>query len=158
MPRQSLLVSLTTNKATTWFIRNVASRLDPLLFRWSNGRFTTFGPAAMPMLTLTTIGRRSGEPRDVQLAFVPHGDDQLIVASAMGQARHPAWRYNLEANPRVQVQVRGERYDADTTVLPDHEKEALWGEILEAIPQISVYETRTDRNIRVFRLSRVTED
>ena len=56
----SLVVKLSTNPVATWLIRNVASRLDPLIFRITNGRLTSFGPPAMPMLTLTAIGRRSG--------------------------------------------------------------------------------------------------
>ncbi len=156
MPEQTLLVRLTTNRATTWFIRNVASKLDPVIFKWTNGRFTSFGPAAMPMLTLTVTGRRSGAPRSVQLAYVPDGSDCLVVASAMGQEKHPAWRYNLEANPDVDVQLRGERFKARAEVLTDNEKKALWDTILKAIPQIAVYETRTDRDIRVFRLHRAS--
>jgi deazaflavin-dependent oxidoreductase (nitroreductase family) len=73
----------------------------------------------------------------------------------MGQERHPAWRYNLEANPEVQVQMRGERFAARAQLLTDAEKDRVWAEIREAIPQIRVYERRTDRNIRVFRLRRI---
>ena len=150
-----LLVWLSTNPVATWLIRHVASRIDPWLFRATGGRLTSFGPPAMPMLVVTTIGRRSGEPRPVQLACVVHDGDPHVVASAMGQERHPAWRYNLEAHPEVEVQMTGERFTARAEVLSDAEKAALWPAILEAIPQIRVYETRTDRNIRVFRLRRV---
>ena len=104
---------------------------------------------------MTATGRSSGQPRSVHLACVEHDGDYLVVASAMGQQKHPAWRYNIEANPEVQVQMRGERFDARARVLTDSEKEEVWSEIRAAIPQISVYEQRTDRNIRVFRLSRV---
>jgi deazaflavin-dependent oxidoreductase (nitroreductase family) len=72
----------------------------------------------------------------------------------MGQQRHPAWRYNIEAKPEVQVQIRGERFSARAEGLNDSEKEAVWDEIRRAIPQMDIYETRTDRNIRVFRLLR----
>ena len=72
-----LIVRLTTNPVATWLIRNVASRLDPLLFRATNGRLTSFGPPAMPMLTLTAIGRRSGKLRSVHLACIEHEGDQL---------------------------------------------------------------------------------
>ncbi len=109
----------------------------------------------MPMLTMTAIGRRSGQPRSVHLACVAHDGDYLVVASAMGQQKHPGWRYNIEANPEVQVQMRGERFAAMAEVLTDSEKEEVWAEIREAIPQMNVYEKRTDRNINVFRLSRV---
>ena len=107
------------------------------------------------MLTATVKGRKTGKARSVQLAFHAEGDDMLIVASAMGQERHPAWRYNLEANPEIEVQVRGERFRARATVLSDAEKARAWPSIRRTIPQMKVYEKRTDRNIRVFRLRRV---
>jgi deazaflavin-dependent oxidoreductase (nitroreductase family) len=151
---ERLVVRLSTHPVATWLIRHVASRLDPWIFRATNGRLTSFGPPAMPMLTLTTTGRRSGRPRAVHLAYVLHEGDPLVVASAMGQSRHPAWRYNLEANPEVEVQVRGERFAARARMLSDAEKRRVWDEIRQAIPQMAVYERRTDRDIRVFRLSR----
>ncbi len=150
----SFVVWLSTNPAATWFVRNVASRVDPWLFRATHGRLTSFGPPAMAMLTLTSIGRRSGEKRSVHLACVEDGDDLLIVASAMGQQRHPGWRYNLEANPEVEVQVPGERFAAHAVPLDDEEKARVWDRMREAIPQLEVYQARTDRNIRVFRLKR----
>jgi len=148
------VIWLTTNPVSTWVIRNVASRLDPVIFRASNGRFFSMGAPDMPMVTMTTVGRRSGKRRSVHLACIEHEGDHLVVASAMGQQKHPAWRYNIEAHPDVELQLRGERFMARARVLTDAEKEEVWDEIREAIPQIYVYETRTDRNIRVFRLSR----
>lgn len=148
------LIWLTTNSVTTWVIKNIASPLDPLIFKATNGRFTSMGPPAMPMLTLTATGRRSGRSRSVHLACIEHEGDHLVVASAMGQQRHPAWRYNLEANPEVEVQLTGDRFRARAQVLTDSEKAKVWQEIRRAIPQLSVYETRTDRNILVFRLVR----
>jgi deazaflavin-dependent oxidoreductase (nitroreductase family) len=149
-----LLIWLTTNAVSTWWIMNVASKLDPWLFKASNGRFFSMGAPTMPMLTLTTRGRHSGKPRSAHLACLEDEGDYLIVASAMGQQRHPGWRYNLEANPEVEVQMRGERFEALAHVLSDAEKESVWPRIRTTIPQIAIYETRTDRNIRVFRLTR----
>ena len=83
------IVWLSTNRVATWWIRHVASRLDPVLFRATNGRFTSMGPPAMPMLTLITTGRRSKRPRSVHLACLERDGDYWIVASAMGQAAHP---------------------------------------------------------------------
>ena len=153
--QDALLVRFTTNPATTWWIRNVAARLDPWLFKKTNGRWTTFGPPAMPMVTLTTIGRKSGLPRDVQLACIEHAGERYVVASAMGQERHPAWRYNLEAHPEIEVQAIGERYPARAELLTDTEKDAIWDLVHEILPMMRVYETRTPRNIRVFRLRRL---
>ncbi len=151
----SFIVWLSTHPVATWLIKHVASRLDPLIFKATNGRLTSFGPPAMPMLTMTAIGRRSGQPRAVQLACLEHEGDYLVVASAMGQQKQPEWRYKIEANPQVQIQMRGESFAAQAQVLTDPEKEKVWADIRRAIPQMNVYEKRTDRNIRVFRLSRV---
>ena len=150
-----LVLWLSTNAAITWVIRNISSHLDPILFKASNGRFFSMGSPSMPMVTLTTIGRHSGKPRDVHLACIPHEGDFLVVASAMGQEHHPGWRYNLEAHPEVDCQMPGERYRARASVLSDPEKATVWNQIRKIIPQIEVYEQRTDRNIRVFRLTRI---
>ena len=148
------VIWLTTNSVSTWLIRHVASRLDPLIFRATNGRFFSMGVPDMPMLTMTATGRCSGKPRSVHLACIEHEGDYLVVASAMGQQKHPAWRYNIEAHPDVELQLRGERFMARAQILTDSAKEAVWDTIRAAIPQLHVYEKRTDRNIRVFRLSR----
>jgi deazaflavin-dependent oxidoreductase (nitroreductase family) len=151
---ERFIVWLTTNRVATWWFRNVASRLDPLLFRATNGRLTSFGPPAMPMVTLTTTGRRSGRPRSVHLACLESEAGPLVVASAMGQERHPAWLANLMANPEVEVQLRGERFRARAELLSDAEKQGVWDEVRRVVPQMRVYEQRTERNIRVVRLVR----
>lgn len=145
---------LTTTRFGTWLVRRVASPLDPLIFRISNGRFTSTGRPTLPMLTLTVVGRRSGVRRAVQLAYRADGDDYLVVASAMGQKAHPAWRFNVEAHPDVQVRVRGECFSARAELLDRDEKARYWAAIKETIPQMTTYERRTDRDIRVFRLRR----
>jgi deazaflavin-dependent oxidoreductase (nitroreductase family) len=154
-PADTFLVKLVTNPVSTWLIRTICAPLDPLLYRATNGRVSTMGPGGDEMLTITMVGRHSGKKRSVHLTSVEHEGDRLIVASAMGAEKHPAWRYNLEANPDVEVQVTGERYAARAHVLSAEEKAAVWDTMREQVPMIHVYEKRTDRNIRVFRLSRV---
>lgn len=156
-PSDDLVVRLTTHPVTTWVIRNVASRLDPLIFKATGGRLTSFGPPTMPMVTITMSGRRSGKRRSVHLACLEHEGDWLVVASAMGQQKHPGWSYNLEVNPEVEMQLQGEHFRARARVLDDVEKKGIWDEVRAAIPQMDVYESRTDRNIKVFRLSRAEE-
>ena len=144
-------------RAGSWMVKHVASRFDPILFRATNGRFTLTGIPTLPMLTLTTIGRKTGTPRYIQLAYCRDGDDLLVVASAMGQERHPAWRYNLEAHTEGEAQMRGERFMVRATVLSDADKARVWPLVAQTIPQMKVYEQRTQRNIRVFRLTRVQQ-
>jgi deazaflavin-dependent oxidoreductase (nitroreductase family) len=152
---KSRLVKLVTNPISTWLIRSISAPLDPIVFRATNGKFTTMGPAGPTMITITMKGRKSGKERSVHLSFVEHEGDALVVASAMGQQKHPGWRYNLEANPDIEVQVKGERYRARAEALRDAEKDTVWDKIRTQIPMIYVYETRTDRNIRVFRIRRI---
>lgn len=156
-PADSFVVKLVTNPVSTWLIRTISARLDPILYRATNGRLHTMGPGSDTMVTITTRGRRTGKPRSAHLACVHHEGDILLVASAMGQERHPGWRYNLEAHPECEVQTRGEAYRARARVLSDTEKAEVWDAMRAQIPMIHVYERRTDRNIRVFRLGRVDD-
>lgn len=139
----------------SWVVKHVASRLDPIIFKASGGRWTSTGKPTLPMLAMTTVGRRSGESRTVQLAYERDGDGYLVVASAMGAEAHPAWRYNLEAAGVASIQLRGEVQQVTAAVLTDDEKAEAWPRIKATIPQMSTYEQRTDRNIRVFRLTPV---
>jgi deazaflavin-dependent oxidoreductase (nitroreductase family) len=152
-----LVNRFSATKVGSWLVRNVAAKVDPVLFKASGGRFTSTGKPTLPMLALTVPGRRSGEPRTVQLAYATDGDDLLVVASAMGQERHPAWRYNLEAAGGGSVQLPGRVVEVRATVLADDEKAAVWDRIVATIPQMTTYVERTDRNIRVFRLVPVAD-
>ena len=153
-PANSFLVRLVTHPVTTWVIRTFSARIDPWLYRRTNGRFHSMGTGSESMVTITMTGRKSGKPRAVHLACVHYEGDILIVASAMGQEKHPGWRYNLEANPECDVQTLGESYRAHARVLTGPEKAEVWDKMRLEIPMIFVYEKRTDRKIRVFRLSR----
>jgi deazaflavin-dependent oxidoreductase (nitroreductase family) len=136
----------------SWMVKHVAAKVDPALFRWSNGRFTITGRPTLPMLSLTVVGRRSGQPRTVQLAYADDGDDLLVVASAMGQERHPDWRYNLEAAGQATVRLPGRVIEVTAAPLTPDEKAQRWELIKATIPQMATYERRTDREIVVFRL------
>lgn len=137
----------------SWLVRHVAAKIDPVIFRATGGRFTSTGVPTLPMLALTVPGRRSGTPRTVQLAYHRDGDDLLVVASAMGQPHHPAWRYNLEAAGAGEVRARGTTCRVTARVLDEDEKRRLWPAIRRTIPQMATYERRTDRDIKVFRLT-----
>lgn len=141
-------------RAGSWTVKHVAAKVDPTIFRATGGRFTITGKPTLPMLALTTTGRKTGQPRTVQLAYHRDGDDLLVVASAMGADAHPAWRRNLEAHPEAEVLLRGESYPVRATLLDDDEKAAVWPAVKRTIPQMDTYEARTTRQLGVFRLVR----
>ncbi|MBW2269934.1 MAG: nitroreductase family deazaflavin-dependent oxidoreductase [Deltaproteobacteria bacterium] len=136
-----------------WMTKAFASRVDPVVFRLSGGRFTSMGPIVIPQLVLTTRGRKSGQERDAQLAYTDIDGVAYVVASNFGGERHPAWSYNLQAEPRAFMQLRDERIPITAQQLSDEEKESVWGRLCENVPNYSAYKEKTDRNIKVYRLS-----
>lgn len=107
----------------------------------------------VPTLLLTATGRRSGELHTSALIFARDGADYLIVASYGGAPRHPAWYLNLQAEPKAEIQVKGDTLNVTARTATAAEKPRLWGLVTEAWPNYDVYQTRTDREIPVVVLS-----
>ncbi|WP_433830456.1 nitroreductase family deazaflavin-dependent oxidoreductase [Actinoplanes sp. CA-015351] len=114
-------------------------------FYWRNG--TT-------ILILFTTGRKTGEERSHALIFREHGDAYLVVASKGGTDAPPAWFVNLEADPAVEVQIKGERFAATARVATPAEKPEMWAKMAEAWPDYDEYQKKTDREIPVVVLER----
>ena len=106
------------------------------------------------ILILTTTGRKSGRERTNPLIYGTHGDDYLVVGSKGGWDHAPAWYLNLEANPEVTVQVKGDRFKAHARTATDEEKPELWKIMTEQWPDYDTYQERTDRVIPVVVLER----
>jgi deazaflavin-dependent oxidoreductase (nitroreductase family) len=106
-------------------------------------------------LILTTTGRKSGEPRKAPLIYGEHDGDYLVVASKGGAPEPPAWYVNLQANPEVQVQVKGDKFTARARDASPEEKPELWKIMTAEWPDYDSYQTKTDRQIPVVVLERV---
>ena len=109
----------------------------------------------MDALELTTIGRKSGEPRAVMLTSpLQEGDTIVIVASRGGDDHHPAWFLNLQANPDVQVSLKGgPARPMKATVADPDERARLWAELTAAHKNYAGYQTKTSRVIPVVLLT-----
>ena len=103
----------------------------------------------MPVLELTTIGRRSGEPRAVMLTVpLRHGEAYVVVASRGGDDKHPAWFLNLRDNPAVEVAVQGGPRQPMTARIADPATRAeLWPQIAGRFRNYAGYQRRTEREI-----------
>ena len=108
------------------------------------------------MVVLTTLGSKSGQERSSTVASFPEADGKwLVVASMGGEARHPSWYLNLAKNPdHVFLQVRGERYRVRPASLHGADREAAWKRITSEMSNFAEYQTKTDREIPVVRLTR----
>jgi deazaflavin-dependent oxidoreductase (nitroreductase family) len=112
----------------------------------------------MPVLELTTIGRRSGEPRSVMLTSpLRDGESMVIVASRGGDDRHPAWFHNLSAEPKVEVAVKGgPKQTMIARVATPEERARLWPQIAEKYTNYAGYQKRTEREIPLVLLDPVS--
>jgi deazaflavin-dependent oxidoreductase (nitroreductase family) len=100
-------------------------------------------------LLLTTVGRRSGEPRTTPLIYGRSGDDYLVVASKGGSDAPPAWYRNLEENPEVEIQVKDQTMKARARTATSDEKPELWKIMTREWPDYDSYQENTDREIPV---------
>jgi deazaflavin-dependent oxidoreductase (nitroreductase family) len=107
-----------------------------------------------PTLLLTTRGRKSGELRTLPLIYGRDGDDVLVVASRGGAPNHPRWYLNLEADPDVEVQVKGDRFHARARTATAQERPRLWEIVTQVFPDYLEYQMRTTREIPVVVLER----
>jgi deazaflavin-dependent oxidoreductase (nitroreductase family) len=106
-------------------------------------------------LILTTTGRKTGQSRSTPLIYQQYGDDVLVVASKGGDDQPPLWYLNLQAEPEVQVQVKGDRYTARARTATPEEKPDMWRTMAAAWPAYNDYQQKTDREIPVIVLERV---
>jgi deazaflavin-dependent oxidoreductase (nitroreductase family) len=116
----------------------------------------TGGRSSGSALLLTTVGARSGEQRVASLRRFDEGDGLwLVVGSAGGAAKHPAWIHNLARSPdRVWVDVGRDRYKVTPELLSGDERATAWEGIVGEAPQYAGYLQQTDREIPVVRLTR----
>ena len=118
------------------------------LLKVSGGRLgRTAG--GMPVLAVTTTGRKTGRSHTVMLTSpVQTPSAYVIVASRGGDDQHPAWFLNLRANPDVEVAIEGgptQRRRA--RVATSEERAELWPEVTAKYRNYAKYQTKTAREI-----------
>jgi deazaflavin-dependent oxidoreductase (nitroreductase family) len=106
------------------------------------------------LLLLTTVGRRSGQPRTTPLMFHSDGEHVYVIASNVGAPRHPDWYLNLVADPRVTVEIGDADHSANALPLTGDERERVWTEIKRLYPFFAEHEAKTERVIPVVELVR----
>lgn len=108
----------------------------------------------MPVLELTTTGRKSGEPRKVMLTSpLQLGDTLAIVASRGGDDRHPAWFLNLRDHPAVTVTMSGTSRPMQARIATPEEKAELWPRLTADHKNYAGYQSKTQRDIPLVLLT-----
>lgn len=103
----------------------------------------------MPVLELTTTGRKTGQPRRVILTSPARaGDALIVVASRGGDDKHPAWFLNIQDHPDVEVSLQGgPARPMRARVATPAERDELWPVVTADHRNYAEYQTRTDRVI-----------
>jgi deazaflavin-dependent oxidoreductase (nitroreductase family) len=119
------------------------------LFRLSKGKIGGRG-LGMPVVVLTTTGRKTGAKRSVMLTSpLQLGESLVLVASRGGDDQNPAWLYNLEADPAVEIELDGRTRPMRARVADAAERAELWPRIVADHSNYASYQTKTDREIPV---------
>jgi deazaflavin-dependent oxidoreductase (nitroreductase family) len=108
-------------------------------------------------LLLTTVGRRSGQPRTVIVGYsLREGDDVIVVDTNIVKPTQPAWVRNLRAHPEVEVQLGRERYRARSEILEEEDRAGQWDRLVAADPGYDWVRRVAGRERYVIRLRRIT--
>lgn len=144
---------MVSTRLSTKLSMQFSGAIDPLLMRLSKGRVFTTKSIGIEAVLLTTIGAKSGKPREAAMLAFEDGDNLIVIASKGGDARHPAWYHNLRANPQVRTLYRGREEDRIAREAESAERERLWQMVQSRYPHFDRYQERAgDRRIPVIVL------
>ncbi len=125
----------------------LGTALHRAILRVSKGRLLA-RLGGMPVLILTTTGRRTGKSRSTVLTSPVHEEDRIVlVASYGGDDRHPEWFLNLRDDPAVTVTWAGRRRDMRARVATEEERAQLWPRVVESYQGYAAYQRRSSRRI-----------
>lgn len=123
------------------------------LYLWSSGRIGN-AIRGLPVLILTTKGKKTGLPRTKALMYLPYGKNFAVIASNLGQDKHPAWWTNLKVEATATVQIRDSHYLVRAREAEGDEREEIWAAIAEKTSDYEQYRKWTSRRIPVVVLER----
>jgi len=145
------VVSAVRRKVRRWAIRAL-SEVHLAAYRLSRGRVLG-SVVGMPVLLLTTTGRRSGKARTTPLTFFRDGTDLVVIASNGGADKAPAWSLNLQQTPHAVVEIGTDKLAVTARAASEQERERLWVVVTAAYAGYARYQERTTRRIPVVLLT-----
>lgn len=151
---QRAMQRLGSTSAGAWCFSKTLRHLDRAVHRLSKGR--TSAPrllAGLPVMMVTTTGRKSGRPRTTPLICPPIHDTVALVGTNFDQRDTPAWVLNLEADPRAVVEFHHQRREVLARPATDEERTQIWRVAGSLYGGYVKYQERiSGREIRLFVL------
>ena len=137
-----------------WAFSKTLQPIDQVVRKLSKGR--TSAPqvlAGLPVLFVTTTGRKSGQPRSAPLIAVPVCDTLALLGTNFGQTSTPAWVFNLEAEPSATATYKDAELAVRARPATETERDEVWAASTSIYPGYEKYRERiTGREIRIFVL------
>ena len=151
---QRLLKALAASRGGARVFSRVLPPLDSLVQRATRSRHTLPGLlVGLPVVDLTTTGRKTGQRRTTHLIAVPHRDTLALIGTNFGQPSTPEWVLNLEAEPRARVTYRGTTVDVHARLADAEESAEIFAASSDYYAGFRTYDGRiTGRRVRVFVL------
>jgi deazaflavin-dependent oxidoreductase (nitroreductase family) len=143
VPRVMQLMS----RANVWLYQRTGGRIG------GTWRMGSAFPRGVPVLLLTTTGRKTGRKRTTPLLYIEDGDALVVVASRGGLREDPKWFLNLRDQPEVEVQVGPRKDRRRARVANPAERERLWPRLVAHYRDFATYQAWTERQIPVILLA-----
>ena len=128
-----------------WSLK-VLSRVHIFLYRGTGGSKGS-RLAGMPILLLTTTGRKSVKRPTVPLGYLPDGPNYVLTGSNAGQDRDPAWILNLRSKPQASIQIQRAQTPVVAEQADSSERSRLWAQLIARTPVYDTYRRKTLREI-----------
>ena len=120
--------------------------LSVFLYRLTGGKFGGH-VRGLPVLLLTTVGRRTGKKHTTPLGYFKENGNYVISATNAGFDTHPAWFHNLRANPHVTVEIQDQHIPVQAEIAPPEKRGSLWSKLIALSPAYANYSKKTGREI-----------
>ena len=137
------------NSPRTDHVMKWMSRITSALYKRTNGKIGGKFLKGSPVALLTTIGRKTGEPRTSPVLYLREGDRVIIAASRAGSEKHPMWYLNLKANPNITVQIKGDVLHLTAREATEQERSEYWPKLVAMYSSFEDYQSWTDRVIPI---------
>jgi deazaflavin-dependent oxidoreductase (nitroreductase family) len=142
-------------RPVSWIGARFMHHIDRIVYKLTGSRHTAvnllFG---VPVISVTTIGAKSGRPRSVPLVGVPDGENFILIASNWGQERHPGWYYNMRKTPLIKISLNGSEGDFVAREVTGEERAGYWDKAAAVYGGYNAYERRVEgRQIPVILLT-----
>ena len=134
------------------WVWKAANGLHVALYRTSDGKFAN-KIANLPVLLITTFGRKSGKPYTNPVVYIKDGQDYLVSATSGGVDRHPGWYLNLKTRPEAKIEVGDTAFNVQAMITEGEERSRLYEKFKAASSNFVKYEQRTSRVLPVIRLT-----